>query len=183
MGSTKSNGKGFSMTSRHPDRSEEGRSPGPLRYKHEASMRTTGSPNPAAYSFGGRNTREGRNENPGPGSYSPEKPLGTFEFVSGRRNPIGTKLGLKHEHLVAKSGRNPGPGSYDPVSTDLFKQKAPAYSVTPKTYTWYPCEATLMQGNATELRIRLRHKDSITALSIHSLSIYYSQTNTLVNTY
>jgi len=135
MGSTKSNGKGFSMTSRHPDRSEEGRSPGPLRYKHEASMRTTGSPNPAAYSFGGRNTREGRNENPGPGSYSPEKPLGTFEFVSGRRNPIGTKLGLKHEHLVAKSGRNPGPGSYDPVSTDLFKQKAPAYSVTPKTYT------------------------------------------------
>lgn len=106
------------------------KTPGPGAYKPETAGPTAHFHHPQ-YSFGTRHRNRRTDNVPAPNSYSLPGMLGKTTQSSKQQAPCysltgRSKIGSFHEDLQ----RTPGPGAYNTTEPQLYKDKAPQYSMT-----------------------------------------------------
>ncbi|XP_029657556.1 outer dense fiber protein 3-like [Octopus sinensis] len=127
-------------------------SPGPCYYPDPSILRT-GKDGIPKFSLSSRSKEWASDKTPGPGLYAPEKNSKTYR--SSPAYSFGLKRSDKNSDITpgtpeVVTPQTPGPGAYNTISPNMYKNKAPIYSMTsrnilPSDTTQKPSPATYYQ--------------------------------------
>ncbi|XP_030748201.1 outer dense fiber protein 3-like [Sitophilus oryzae] len=103
--------------------------PGPGTYAPEKAPRTK-EPRPPAYSMASRHQGFKPYLTPGPDKYEVPSTLGPKV----PDKPANAAYSMSFRQKVLGQERSPGPAKYNSAKTELYKNKAPTYSMSPRVY-------------------------------------------------